>query len=99
MQNTQNIGFKEEFIESEALYRRIYSEYPFGIYQKTSPNQSGVTFTIIHRYYLLNDLCETHYDGYTKFGDAYKEMRKKIATMHREEQKRLRRILKEKQNA
>lgn len=99
MQNTQNIGFKEEFIESEALYRRIYSEYPFGIYQKTSPGQTGVTFTIIHRYYLLNDLCEMHYDGYTKFGDAYREMRKKIAKINREEQKRLRKLLKEQQNA
>ena len=95
----KNTIFKEAFVEEEALYRRVYSEYPFSIYQKTTPSQTSVTFTIIHRYYLLNDLCEMHYDGYTKFGDAYRAMRKKITTMHREEQKRLRRILKEKQNA
>ena len=99
MKNTQNIGFKEEFIESESLYRRIYSEYPFSIYQKSTPGQYGVTFTIIHRYKIMDDIAETHYDGYTKFAYAYRAMRKKIATMHREEQKRLRRILKEKQNA
>ena len=99
MQNTQNIGFKEEFIESESLYRRIYSEYPFSIYQKSTPGQYNVTFTIIHRYKIMDDIAETHYDGYTKFAYAYRAMRKKIANMHREEQKRLRRILKEKQNA
>lgn len=95
----QNIIFKEAFVEEESLYRRIYSEYPFSIYQKTSPGQYGVTFTIIHRYKIMDDWAETHYGGYTKFAYAYRAMRKKIATMHREEQKRLRRILKEKQNA
>ena len=99
MKNTDIIGFKEAFIESESFYRRIYSEYPFSIYQKSTPGQYGVTFTIIHRYKIMDDMAETHYDGYTKFSYAYRAMRKKIADMHRLEQKRLKEILKEKQNA